>query len=162
MVVFSQFSDEVREAHVGSSWSLLKSQEAQIAAQARLAVGMLQRLEGRVNSVAVSELVQDLEAGKMSLSEVIERLQDAPPDEEPAEGNEDSEEKPPTMASLQAKHLASSEVNYRRRDRPKSTGEDLCHSRSQSRCSWSAAGLSAATAVRSAHMAFPLARSFLQ
>ena len=118
MVVFSQFSDEVREAHVGSSWSLLKSQEAQIAAQARLAVGILQRLEGQVNSVAVSELVHDLEAGKMSLSEVIERLQDAPPDEEPAEGNDDSEEKPPTMASLQAKHLASSEVNYRRALRP--------------------------------------------
>ena len=138
-MVFAGFSQATALAARAGDAARVSAQEAQLTAQARLAVAMLQRLtraesgaahdEGSDDSLLRSEpgadeIMSELEAGHISVEEALARFQAlaaAAASATPTEAVSTHEEAPPrqaTQASLQAAYLASHKHPYARALRP--------------------------------------------
>ena len=138
--VHAHFSDVDAFAARAANSAKVTAQDAQLAAQAQLAVAMAQHLSGvsHLCTAAVHALVQEIEAGTLSAAEAVERLANAEPDDDlsaaeqsatAAETNAGGEGKAaaahqplaPTRARLQKEQLESNDHPYLRALRPHPT-----------------------------------------
>ena len=124
---FARFATE-HDAHTAraNNGANVVSQEAQLAAQARLAVAMLQRLAG--GGEPCSEIarvcIEGVEAGNLTIAEALTRLEAASPDDaEAASATEDGGGNSvapggSSRASEQKEEIDTLPINYRRALRP--------------------------------------------